>query len=173
MKILIASTNAPGHLNPLLAVANILRKHNHEVVVQAATVVRAMVEAAGLPFLPFLPEADLYVEHYLEQFPERQEKPPGLEMICFDFEHFLQVFSLNKPLAWRWFCVTFLPTSSWSIPLLRDAANAFGTSREAPRHRSSRSQRPEHRQRKECPCETGSSTKRARCRTRATRAPAA
>jgi UDP:flavonoid glycosyltransferase YjiC (YdhE family) len=88
MKILIASINAPGHLNPLLAVANILRKHNHEVVVQAPTVVRAMVEAAGLPFLPFLPEADLYVEHYLEQFPERQEKPPGLEMICFDIEHF-------------------------------------------------------------------------------------
>ena len=54
MKILIASTNAPGHLNPLLAVADILKKHNHEVVVQAATVVRAMVEAAGLPFLPFL-----------------------------------------------------------------------------------------------------------------------
>ena len=88
MKILIASTNAPGHLNPLLAVADILRKHNHEVVVQAAAVVRATVEAAGLPFLPFLPEADLNVEHYLAQFPERQDKSPGLEMICFDFEHY-------------------------------------------------------------------------------------
>jgi UDP:flavonoid glycosyltransferase YjiC (YdhE family) len=36
MKVLIASTVAPGHLNPLLAVANILIKHNHEVVVQTA-----------------------------------------------------------------------------------------------------------------------------------------
>jgi UDP:flavonoid glycosyltransferase YjiC (YdhE family) len=88
MKILIASTNAPGHLNPLLAVASILRKRNHEVVVQAATVVRAMVEAAGLPFLPFLPEADLNAEHYLAEFPERQDKPPGLEMACFDSEHY-------------------------------------------------------------------------------------
>jgi UDP:flavonoid glycosyltransferase YjiC (YdhE family) len=88
MKILIASTNAPGHLNPLLAVASILRKRNHEVVVQAATVVRAMVEAAGLPFLPFLPEADLNAEHYLAEFPERQDKPPGLEMACFDCEHY-------------------------------------------------------------------------------------
>lgn len=88
MKILIASTNAPGHLNPLLAVANILRKQNHEVVVQAATAVRAMVEAAGLPFLPFLPEADLNVEQYFAEFPERQDKSPGLEMICFDFEHY-------------------------------------------------------------------------------------
>jgi UDP:flavonoid glycosyltransferase YjiC (YdhE family) len=88
MKILIASTNAPGHLNPLLAVADILRKHNHEVVVQAATVVRAMVEAAGLPFLPFLPEADVNVDQYLAEFPERQDKTPGLEMVCFDMEHY-------------------------------------------------------------------------------------
>jgi UDP:flavonoid glycosyltransferase YjiC (YdhE family) len=88
MKILIASTNAPGHLNPLLAVAHILRKRNHEVVVQAATVVRAMVEAAGLPFFPFLPEADLSGEQYFAEFPERQDKPPGLDMICFDFEHY-------------------------------------------------------------------------------------
>jgi UDP:flavonoid glycosyltransferase YjiC (YdhE family) len=74
MKILIASINAPGHLNPLLAVADILRKHNHDVVVQGATPVRPIVEAAGLPFLPFLPEADVSVEQYLEEFPERQDK---------------------------------------------------------------------------------------------------
>src|SRR5258708_39110278 len=91
MKILIASTNAPGHLNPLLAVANILRKHNHEVVVQAATVVRAIVEAAGMPFLPFLSGADLNVEQYLAEFPERQDHPPGLEVICFDFEHYFAI----------------------------------------------------------------------------------
>jgi UDP:flavonoid glycosyltransferase YjiC (YdhE family) len=63
MKILIASTNAPGHLNPLLAVAVVLRKHNHEVVVQGATAVRPIVEAAGLPFHPFLPEADVSVSN--------------------------------------------------------------------------------------------------------------
>jgi hypothetical protein len=33
MKILISSTNVPDHLDPLLAVADILRQHNHEVVV--------------------------------------------------------------------------------------------------------------------------------------------
>ena len=88
MKILIASINAPGHLNPLLSVADILRKHNHEVVVHGATAVKSIVEAAGLPFLPFLPEADLNIDQYLAEFPERQEKPPGLEMICFDFEHY-------------------------------------------------------------------------------------
>jgi UDP:flavonoid glycosyltransferase YjiC (YdhE family) len=88
MKILIASTNAPGHLIPLLAAADVLRKHNHEVVVQGATPVRPIVEAAGLPFLPFLPEADVSVEQYLEEFPERQDKAPGLEMICFDMEHY-------------------------------------------------------------------------------------
>jgi UDP:flavonoid glycosyltransferase YjiC (YdhE family) len=88
MKILIASINAPGHLNPLLAVAGILRKHNHEVLVHGATAVRPIVEAAGLPFLPFLPEADVSVEQYLAEFPERQDKAPGFEMICFDMEHY-------------------------------------------------------------------------------------
>jgi UDP:flavonoid glycosyltransferase YjiC (YdhE family) len=88
MKMLIASINAPGHLNPLLAVADILRKHNHEVLVHGATAVKPIVEAAGMPFLPFLPEADVSVEQYLAEFPERQDKPPGLEMISFDMEHY-------------------------------------------------------------------------------------
>jgi UDP:flavonoid glycosyltransferase YjiC (YdhE family) len=69
MKILIASINGPGHLNPLLSVADILRKHNHEVVVHGATAVRPVVEAAGLPFLPFPLEGDLNVEQYLAEFP--------------------------------------------------------------------------------------------------------
>src|SRR5258705_6403897 len=88
MKILIASINAPGHLNPLLAAADILRKQNHEVQVYGATAVKPIVEAAGFPFLPFLPEADVSVEQYLAEFPERQDKAPGLEMICFDLEHY-------------------------------------------------------------------------------------
>jgi UDP:flavonoid glycosyltransferase YjiC (YdhE family) len=54
MKILIASTAAPGHLNPLLSGGNILMKHNHEEVVQTATSLRPIVEAAGAPFVPFL-----------------------------------------------------------------------------------------------------------------------
>lgn len=88
MKILMASTSAPGHLNPLLAAADVLRKQNHEVVVQGAAAVRPTIEADGLPFLPFLPEADVSVEQYLAEFPERQDMPPGLEMICFDMEHY-------------------------------------------------------------------------------------
>jgi UDP:flavonoid glycosyltransferase YjiC (YdhE family) len=88
MKILIASTPAPGHLNPLLAVANILMKHSHEVVVQTAISLRRMVEAAGVAFVPLLPEAGGDPGQYLAEFPERQEKTPGLEMICFDMQHY-------------------------------------------------------------------------------------
>lgn len=87
MKILIASTPIPGHLNPLLAVANILMKHSHEVVVQTGVSLRPMVEAAGMAFVPLLPEAGSDHSQYEAEFPERQEKTPGLERVGFDIEH--------------------------------------------------------------------------------------
>jgi hypothetical protein len=33
-------------------------------------------------------EADLNIERYLAEFPERQDKPPGLGMVCLDCEHY-------------------------------------------------------------------------------------
>jgi NAD(P)-dependent dehydrogenase (short-subunit alcohol dehydrogenase family) len=48
MKILIASVNSPGHLDPLLGVARILIKHGHEVLVQTGKLMQPMVEAAGM-----------------------------------------------------------------------------------------------------------------------------
>src|SRR5215469_2719632 len=88
MKILIASTTSPGHLNPLLGVARILIKHGHEVLVQTGTSMKPLVEAAGLPFIPLLPEADVGAPEYLAKYPERQQQPPGMEMLRFDVEHF-------------------------------------------------------------------------------------
>lgn len=80
MKILIASVPAVGHLNPLLAVANILIKHNHEVVLQTAPELRSMVEAAGVPFIPEAPETNSIpkIIAHLE-LPERQTKNPSVE----------------------------------------------------------------------------------------------
>lgn len=88
MKILMASITAPGHLNPLLGIARTLTKHGHEVLVQTGAAMKPSVEAAGLPFTPLLPEADIGAPEYLAKYPERQEKTPGMEMIAFDFEHF-------------------------------------------------------------------------------------
>jgi UDP:flavonoid glycosyltransferase YjiC (YdhE family) len=88
MKILIASTTAPGHLNPLLSIARILIKHGHDVLVQTGTAMKPTVDAAGLPFIPVVPEADMGAPEYFAKYPERQEKTPGMEMFGFDMEHF-------------------------------------------------------------------------------------
>jgi UDP:flavonoid glycosyltransferase YjiC (YdhE family) len=89
MKILIASTTAPSHLNPLLAIANILIKHNHEVVVQTAPELKSMVEAAGVPFIPELPETNSFADLMtLLELPERQTKNPSLETPAFDLEYY-------------------------------------------------------------------------------------
>jgi UDP:flavonoid glycosyltransferase YjiC (YdhE family) len=49
---------------------------------------KPMVEAAGLPFTPLLPEADMGAPEFLAKYPERRGKAPGLEMLCFDLEYF-------------------------------------------------------------------------------------
>lgn len=46
------------------------------------------VEAAGLPFTPVLPEADIGAAEYLEKYPQRGKKKPGVEMMCFDLKNF-------------------------------------------------------------------------------------
>jgi UDP:flavonoid glycosyltransferase YjiC (YdhE family) len=51
MKILIAATGAPGHLNPLLAAGSVLCRH-HEVGVQVAKELRPQVEGAQLRYFP-------------------------------------------------------------------------------------------------------------------------
>ncbi|MEW5858148.1 MAG: glycosyltransferase [Cyanobacteriota bacterium] len=90
MKVLIASTDGLGHLNPLLAVANILIKHNHEVVVQTAPKLRSMVEAAGVPFTPEPPEINSSTDAMALFLELKQAKNPnpGLEMAAFDLEYF-------------------------------------------------------------------------------------
>jgi MGT family glycosyltransferase len=89
MKILIAATPAPGHLTPLLAVANILTKHHHQVIVQTAPELRSMVEAAGVSFMPELPETNSFKDLMaLIESPERQTKNPDMEMVAFDMEYY-------------------------------------------------------------------------------------
>ncbi|MBW4533690.1 MAG: glycosyltransferase [Pleurocapsa minor HA4230-MV1] len=89
MKILIASTTAPSHLNPLLTVANILIKHNHEVVLQTAPELKSMVEAAGVPFIPELPETNSFADLMAHmELPKRQTKNPSMEIQAFDLEYY-------------------------------------------------------------------------------------
>ena len=66
MKILIASTPAPGHLNPLLATATLLVESGHEVAVQVNEDLRPAVETAGHRFLLEIPNAQTSAGYYFE-----------------------------------------------------------------------------------------------------------
>jgi UDP:flavonoid glycosyltransferase YjiC (YdhE family) len=86
MKILIATTAIPGHLNPLLGLGRILVKHGHEVLVQTGNSFKSVVEAAGIRFIPLLPEADIEPPQFFAKHPEVHKKEP-LEKTRFGLEN--------------------------------------------------------------------------------------
>jgi UDP:flavonoid glycosyltransferase YjiC (YdhE family) len=92
MKILIASTSAPGHLNPLLSIASLFSKYGHEVAVQVSDDLRPDVEAAGHRFIAEIPNSQTSLRYFFDTHPERMQKSPGMEMIGYDLVH---VFARN------------------------------------------------------------------------------
>ncbi|MGO7733202.1 glycosyltransferase [Rhizobium johnstonii] len=79
MKILIASTPATGHLNPLLAVTRLLLKARHEVVVMTADFLKDRVEETGARFECLPPEANLDMRRIENVIPEIADYKPGPE----------------------------------------------------------------------------------------------
>jgi len=77
MKILIASTPATGHLNPLLAIGHILIAEGHDVTYLTGTVMRDRIEAAGAKFRALPPAADFDLRDILSVVPELKEIAPG------------------------------------------------------------------------------------------------
>jgi MGT family glycosyltransferase len=88
MKILIASTPAAGHLNPLLSIASLLVESGHEVAIQVNEDLRPAVEAAGHRVLSEIPNAQTSPGYFFETYPERMQKSPGMEMTGYDLVHF-------------------------------------------------------------------------------------
>src|SRR5438309_8590423 len=88
MKILIASIPGAGHLNPLLSIASLLVKSGHEVAVQVNEDLRPAVESAGHRFLSEIPNAQTSGGYYFDNYPERMQKLPGMEMTGYDLVHF-------------------------------------------------------------------------------------
>ncbi len=81
MKVLFASTPATGHLNPMLAIANILIADDHEIAVLTGTVFRDRVETSGARFFPLPPGADFDLRDILSVVPELKTIPPGPEWL--------------------------------------------------------------------------------------------
>ncbi len=81
MKILIASTPATGHLNPLLTIGRILIAEGHEVVGLTGSALCDRIEGIGAEFRPLLAGADFDLRDLLSVVPELKNIPPGLEWL--------------------------------------------------------------------------------------------
>jgi MGT family glycosyltransferase len=81
MKVLMTSTPATGHLNPLLAIGHSLMEEGHEVVVLTASALRSRVEAIGAHFHALPPEADFDLRHVDTIAPGLRNITPGPEWL--------------------------------------------------------------------------------------------
>jgi MGT family glycosyltransferase len=79
MKILIASTPATGHLNPLLAIGHILIAEGHEVAFLSGSVLRDRIEGIGARFYAFPAGADFDLRDFDAVAPELKTMAPGPE----------------------------------------------------------------------------------------------
>lgn len=86
-RFLIAGTPVPGHVAPLLAVAQDLAGSGHEVLFYTASVFRDRAEAAGARFVPFPAEIDIDYRRLDEHFPERATLPQGPAQLIFGLKH--------------------------------------------------------------------------------------
>jgi MGT family glycosyltransferase len=81
MKVLIASTPATGHLNPLLAVARGLIDERHDVTFLTGSMLRSRVEAIGASFRALPAGADLDLRDMDAAAPELKHIAPGLQWL--------------------------------------------------------------------------------------------
>ncbi len=81
MKILIASTPANGHVNPMLAITRILLAEGHEVAFYTGAAFRARIVEAGARFFSLPPDADLDPKDPFARAPELKLLPPGYDWL--------------------------------------------------------------------------------------------
>jgi hypothetical protein len=81
MKILIASTPANGHVNPMLAITRILLAEGHEVAFYTGAAFRARIVEAGARFFSLPPDADLDPKDPFSRAPELKLLPPGYDWL--------------------------------------------------------------------------------------------
>src|SRR3981189_1247369 len=81
VKILIASTPATGHLNPLLTIGRILIAEGHEVVGLSASAFSAPTEPIGAEFRPLPGGADFDGRDHLKVALQLKILLPGTEWL--------------------------------------------------------------------------------------------
>ena len=81
MRILIASTPATGHLNPLLAIGRILIAEGHEIVGLLGNALRERIESIAAKFHPLPASTDFNLRDIVPVTPELKNIPPGIEWL--------------------------------------------------------------------------------------------
>jgi UDP:flavonoid glycosyltransferase YjiC (YdhE family) len=81
MKILMASTPATGHLNPLIAIATFLIEDGHEVVFLSGTAHRGRIEGCGAAFHALPGGADIDLRNIETFAPELTAMEPGMDWL--------------------------------------------------------------------------------------------
>jgi UDP:flavonoid glycosyltransferase YjiC (YdhE family) len=89
MKILIASTPATGHVNPMFSLGHMLIKAGHHVVGLSATAMRDRIERVGAEFRAFPGLANVDLRDPNSAFSGVKNIQPGLEMSRFLLERFV------------------------------------------------------------------------------------
>ncbi|MGO7042327.1 glycosyltransferase [Rhizobium acaciae] len=87
MKVLIASTPAAGHLNPLLAIARMVKARGDHVTITTGSTLKEAVVTARADFVPLRGNADYDSARVDELWPERVNMPPGPAKSLYDFEN--------------------------------------------------------------------------------------
>ncbi len=87
-RYLIAATALPGHVLPMLAIAQHLVGLGHEVRVHTASQFRVQAEATGASFTAFDGAIDFDHHELDRRFPERQRLPSAHAQLCFGLKHF-------------------------------------------------------------------------------------
>jgi MGT family glycosyltransferase len=104
-RYLIAATALPGHVLPMLAIAQHLVGLGHEIRFHSATQFQAQAEAIGATFTAFEPEIDFDYRLLDQRYPERNRLSSAHAQLCFGLKHFFadamapQMAGIRKILA--------------------------------------------------------------------------
>ncbi|TDB58623.1 MULTISPECIES: glycosyltransferase [Photorhabdus] len=97
-RIVIAAVATPGHVYPMLKVAQSLIAQGHQVTVFTGALFRQQTEALSAQFVPFDEQVDFDYRHLEQHFPDRAQLPPGNVQMALAFKNF---FSAPIPLLDR------------------------------------------------------------------------
>ena len=87
-RYLIAATAMPGHVSPMLAIAQHLSQLGNQVLVHTGSQFQAQAEATGATFVAFERAIDFDYRRMDEHFPEQRRLNSGHAQLCFGLKHF-------------------------------------------------------------------------------------